>query len=96
MAFSLNFFQRVPSTTDFSKIINSFPGNTTGNVVNCWVFNATAVGANNSAAEVAASAYFDGAVGYLSQGDYIWAACNNGSVVLNVTSATGVTPVTTV
>lgn len=96
MAFSFNFLQRIPSTTDLNKLSHPVAGNAAGNGITLWTFNATATGANNSHTQVAASGYFNDAVGYLSQGDVIFAYCNDGNnITVNIGSATGVTPITT-
>ncbi len=98
MSFSLNYLQRVAATVDLNKISNPLEGQVTGQGPSMWLFNGSSTAANNSAAQIATSAYFDGAVGYLSQGDLVYAQCNDSTNTVahlyNVTSVTGVTPVT--
>lgn len=98
MAFSLNYLQRVSGTVDLNKISNPLEGQVTGQGPSMWLFNASSTAANNSAAQVVASGYFNGATGYLSQGDLIYVNCNDSANTVahsyNVTSLTLATTVT--
>lgn len=98
MAFGLQFLNRVNGTLDLNKISNPVEGQADGQGVTMWTYNAQSSAANNTAAQVATSGYFNGATGYLSQGDLVYAACNDSTNtvahVYNVTSATGAATVT--
>ena len=96
MAFGLQYLQRVNSTVDLNKISNPTEGQVTGQGPTMWLYNATSVGANDSAATVEGSAYFNGATGYLSKGDLVYVTTNDpGYHLLAVTSTSQATPVTT-
>lgn len=96
MAFSLDYLQRVQASVDLNKISNPLEGQVTGQGPTMWLYNGVAAG--DATATIAASGYFNGATGYLSQGDLIYAnttdSANTGAHFYNVTSATGAATVT--
>lgn len=98
MAFDLQYLNRVYASVDLNKVSNPAEGQVDAQGTSMWTYNAKSTGANNTAAEVAASGYFNGATGYLSQGDAIYVACNDSTNTVahlyNVTSATGAATVT--
>lgn len=74
MAFSLQYLQRVYSSVDLNKVSNPTVGESVGIGPSVWTYSAAATGgSNDSAATVEASGYFNGATGYVSNGDMIYA-----------------------
>lgn len=100
MAFNLDYLQRVPTTSDLDGVSNPTEGETTDTGTTIWTYNAHSTDGNASLAQVQASGFFNGAVGYFKNGDFIFIACNDSSntytIKVYVDSATGVTPVTVV
>lgn len=100
MSFHMHYLQRVNSTIDLNKISNPVEGQVMGYGPTIWLYNGTSTnGANDSSATIQTSGYFNVATGYLSQGDLIYTTCNDTTNtvahMLNVTSTTGNTTVTT-
>ncbi len=100
MAFNLQYLQRANATVDLNKISNPAEGQVLGFGPTMWLYNGTSTnGSNDASATIQASGYFNGATGYLSQNDLIYISCNDSSNtvahLLNVTSTTGNTTVTT-
>ena len=78
MAFGFQYLSLDESTQQFYSTYNSVSGNVTSPIQNGWKYNATATGANDTAAAVVAANYFNGAVGYMNVGDRIYFSSNNG------------------
>lgn len=99
MSFNLQWLQRANATLDLNKVSNPQEGQASGFGPTMWLYNGQSTGSNDSSATIQTSGYFDGATGYLSQNDLIYVACNDSSNtvahLLNVTSTTGNTTVTT-
>lgn len=95
MAFSFNYLQRAYTSIDPNSGSNPIEGQATGQGPTIWTYNAQTSGANNSKAEIGASAYFLGASGYLEVGDWILATANNGATILVVATVTPGSAITT-
>lgn len=98
MAFSLQYLQRGYASVDLNKLSNPPEGQVLGFGPTMWFYNGSSTGADDTAAEIATSAYFNGATGYLNKGDVIYAWCNDTSDTVvhfyNVTSANQAATVT--
>ena len=94
MAYDLKFLQRVEITGNLDKLSNPTAGQQTIVSPTVWVYNALATGANNSLAQTVAADYFLGAYGYVTAGDMIYVACNDGYQILAVTASSSVTVTT--
>lgn len=96
MAFNLQYLRKVSTTRQYDPTLNSVEAEVLGIGPNMWSYQANASYANNSTAEVTASGYFNGASGYLSVGDFIFANTNNpAGIMLRVATNSSGTVTTT-
>jgi len=96
MAFSLQYLKKASATQQFDPTLNSIEADVLGTGLNMWQYQAKSTAANNSTAEVIASGYFNGASGYLSVGDFIFARTNNpANIILSVATNSSGTVTTT-
>lgn len=95
MAFSIQYLKKVGSSNQLDPIYNAATGDPLGIGPNLWTYQGNAANANNSTAEIIAANYFDGAIGYLDVGDFIFANSNTpAGLMIRVATNTG-THVTT-
>ncbi len=92
--YDLKFLQRVEITGNLDKLSNPTAGQQSVTGPTMWVYNALAAGANNSLAQTVAADYFLSAYGYLTTGDLVYAACNDGYQILAVTASSSATVTT--
>lgn len=97
MAFNFTYLSRIENTGgNLDRTLNERSGDVKGVFVDCWTYNATALGSNESSATVQTAGYFLPATGYLKVGDFIFISCNDPvSHVLNVATNTGAALTTT-
>lgn len=96
MAFSLQYLKKLSSNKSYDPTLNNIEGDVLGIGPNMWSYQSNASYANNSTAEVIASGYFNGASGYLSVGDFIFANTNNpAGIMLRVATNSSGTVTTT-
>lgn len=99
MAFSLQYFEKLGQSQQYDKTYNAATGSCGASIIQSWVYDGSASKGNASTAQVIASGYFNGASGYLSVGDIIFAESNTPATVImrvNTNSAGTVTTTQTV
>ena len=97
MTFALQWLTRVEQTENLDKTTNPGSGMDTVTSPQMWAYNAGAAGANDNAAAVEASGYFNGALGYLKVGDAVYVYTNDpGYHLLAVATNNGTTVTTSV
>jgi len=85
MAFSFQYLAKVGQSQQYDRTYNPATGDAAAPIPQMWMYNASSTGANASAAAVETSGYFNGASGYLLQGDVIYVYTNDpGYHFLNV------------
>ncbi len=89
MAFGLQWLTRIEQSPNLDKTLNPGQGMDSVLLPQMWAYNASASGANDSAATVEGANYFLTAGGYLQLGDFINVITNDpGYHILNVTTRT--------
>lgn len=94
MAYDLKYLSRVEQTAFLDKTMNVKAGMDTVIVPQMWTYNALAGGANNSLAQTVAADYFLSAYGFLTTGDLVYVAANDGVQILTVTASSSSTVTT--
>ena len=96
MAFSSQYLAQAQLTQVFDATHNSNVGIVGNSLPNVFVYNAGALGANDTTAATQAADYFLPVYGSLKQGDFIMVFSNNpGYHLISVTAASNVTVTTT-
>ena len=97
MAFDLKWLSRVEQTSFLDKTSNPIAGMDSVISPQMWVYNGGATGANDTAAAIEASGYFNSAKGYLNVGDVVYIFTNNpGFHFISVATNNGTTVTTSV
>lgn len=97
MAFNFAYLSKIGQSQQIDPTYNAATGDVQGALPTWWNYNASSTGSNESAATVEASGYFNGAKGYMKQGDVIYVYTNDpGYHFLNVASNNGTTVTTAV